>query len=320
MSKQNQTHFDSKLYINEDVANCSSELYIDEENDNEVENYNSGKELTILISSDYNNNDTVNRKISKHREENLSDLDDIKYLDDYESDDNDNDLDREDTTSFPFPIPNNLSPLKRTSLTNQGGTKQLNDNWLKLKLKMETLKKDQSTARSAASSSTTARAWSSVLRMLKTAPTSTKLFLGIDSSQNVPMSLGSSGIVRAAGASKQGLSAVDSSRAGEATTTTGRSLNTTANSVSPIPIYKTLNNWNERTLRVLNSNNLFGGKLKEKALDNYLENLNEDFVDFTDPFMHYKMTGSHIDASKKIGVVNMAVSGVKNILKVKKVK
>ena len=51
-------------------------------------------------------------------------------------------------------------------------------------------------------------------------------------------------------------------------------------------------------------------------MDNYLENLNEDAVDVTDPFLHYKTTGNQIDRSKRISVANLAMNGVRKVLNV----
>jgi hypothetical protein len=329
-NERNQTHFDSKPHrLENDVTiNYISDLYIDEENDNEVENYNQGKELTILIRNDYNINLNSNNNNDTTILGKLNGEENIRYLD--ESDEylsqTSNDDDVQDQ-SLPFPKTTS-NTLTRTDLNIKTeppqSTRVLSPNWAKLKTKMDTLKQTES-------ESSPAKAWSSVRKMLKTAPTNTKLFLGIDSSNNVPMSLGGNDIVRGAGsgpavnrsglggggASRHGgggLTSVDSGRRARNRELTNVDVSTT--SATPIPIYKTLNNWNERTFGVLNSNMIFGGKIKEKALDNYLENLNEDAVDMTDPFLHYKTTGERIDASKRISVVNLAKKGVKKMLKV----
>ena len=57
--QKNQTDFDSEQYINE-----LAELYIDEENDNEVENYNQGKTLSIIRNDNnhFNNNNINNNR------------------------------------------------------------------------------------------------------------------------------------------------------------------------------------------------------------------------------------------------------------------
>jgi hypothetical protein len=335
-----QTHFDSEQRLN----NYASDLYIDEENDNEVENYNQGKELSILIRNDYNYNSITNNKnnnnnyndgtVLKIINKQTENLEDIKYLDENDSDEYLSDEeDSAKNQSLPFPIPHETNTLTRTDLKNKHNqaqsqttttTRVLSPNWLKLKTKMDTLNRNESIAASSASSPS--KAWSNVRKMLKTAPTNTKLFLGIDSSNNVPLSLGGNDIVRVgtAGGGGAGGGPVNRNNLGGSGVTTvdsGRLRAANGNDVStssaaPIPIYKTLNNWNERTFRVLNSNLIFGGKIKEKALDNYLENLDEDAVDVTDPFLHYKTTGNQIDRSKRISVANLAMNGVRKVLNV----
>ncbi len=80
---------------------------------------------------------------------------------------------------------------------------------------------------------------------------------------------------------------------------------------------RSLINWNERVFKVMNNNRFFGGQLKEKRLDEYIEQLNEDVVDNTNPFLFYKMTGgSQIElVPKKITVANMAMDGIKKLTK-----
>ena len=50
----------------------------------------------------------------------------------------------------------------------------------------------------------------------------------------------------------------------------------------------TLNNWHQRTYRVLNGNRLFGGKIKEEKIEEYMEKIGEDAVDESDPFFYFK--------------------------------
>jgi hypothetical protein len=80
---------------------------------------------------------------------------------------------------------------------------------------------------------------------------------------------------------------------------------------------KTLNNWQERTFRVLNDNMIFGGKLKENVLDSYISNLDENMVDESDPFMFYKITGSRI-ISHRPDVARMAYQRVRKAFGAKK--
>jgi hypothetical protein len=80
---------------------------------------------------------------------------------------------------------------------------------------------------------------------------------------------------------------------------------------------KTLNNWQERTFRVLNDNMIFGGKLKEKVLDRYISNLDENMVDESDPFMFFKITGERI-ISHRPDVARMAYQRVRKAIGIKK--
>lgn len=123
--------------------------------------------------------------------------------------------------------------------------------------------------------------WPSILKMV----TNTKHFLGIDQS--------------------------DSNDGGGAS----------ASKRSPIYQNKALTNWNERTFRVLQSNAVFGGKIKEKALDRYLDSMDENLVDENsgNAFLYYKSTGgTSLDLTKRAGVADMAFKGVqKALIKVK---
>lgn len=128
--------------------------------------------------------------------------------------------------------------------------------------------------------------WKSILN-------STKMFLGIDQDDS-------------GGSSGSGGNGQPYARETSAT-----------DSQSPIYQNKALNNWNERTFRVLRSNMIFGGKIKEKAVDKYLENLNETIADDSDVFLYYKSTGGKsIDLSKRTGVVDMAYGGIRKAFKV----
>lgn len=80
---------------------------------------------------------------------------------------------------------------------------------------------------------------------------------------------------------------------------------------------KSLNNWNERVFKVMNNNRIFGGELKERRLDQYIEQLDETYVDNANPFLIYKMTGgSQINLAPKITVANMAMDGIRKLTKV----
>lgn len=80
---------------------------------------------------------------------------------------------------------------------------------------------------------------------------------------------------------------------------------------------KTINNWNERVFKVMNNNPIFGGELKERKIDQYIEDLDEERVDAADPFLFYRLTGENQnDLVPKITVANMAVDGVRRLTKV----
>lgn len=87
---------------------------------------------------------------------------------------------------------------------------------------------------------------------------------------------------------------------------------------SPIYQNKALTNWNERTFRVLKSNAVFGGKLKETALDRYIENIDgtPDESNQGNAFLYYKSTGESLDLRKRTALTDIAMDGVRKALKV----
>lgn len=205
--------------------------------------------------------------------------DDIEYCDDEDSPDEfiqgsvikiefegaggaDQSTDMEEESS-PFPLPNQSDTLNRTSMADLSRK----DNWKNLKTEIINRNKLQN------QESIKPGAWGNVVKVIRSAPSSTVKFLGIEPS-----------------ASRSNI----------------------AN--SPIFVNKTLNNWNERTFRVLNDNPVFGGKLKEKALDNYINVLDEDLVGETDPFYNYKIHGEPVDLDKKVSVAGIAMNGIRKVM------
>lgn len=87
---------------------------------------------------------------------------------------------------------------------------------------------------------------------------------------------------------------------------------------SPIYQNKALTNWNERTFRVLKSNAVFGGKLKETALDRYIENIDDtpDESNQGNAFLYYKSTGESLDLRKRTALTDIAMDGVRKAFKV----
>ena len=80
---------------------------------------------------------------------------------------------------------------------------------------------------------------------------------------------------------------------------------------------QSINNWNERVFKVMSNNSIFGGELKERKIDQYIEGLDEDHVDAANPFLYYKLTGNNqIRLVPKITVANMAMNGVRKLKKV----
>lgn len=100
-----------------------------------------------------------------------------------------------------------------------------------------------------------ARKWIDLSKALKSTPSNIKKFLGIDSNHSA------------------------------------QDCKSTGSNQCPIHLNKTLVNWNERTFCVLKNNMVFGGKLKKTALNDYIQNLDENIVDESDVFLLYKSTG-----------------------------
>ncbi len=130
-----------------------------------------------------------------------------------------------------------------------------------------------------------------LMKMLKSTPTSAMNFLGIESSPQPVAFMSKSADV------------TDSAAGG-------------ASNIRN----KTLTNWDQRTFRVLNTNPIFGGKVKESKIESYLEQLNEDNAEISNPFLYYKLNGSSLDLSKskqKITVGKMASEGLNKVFKVR---
>jgi hypothetical protein len=195
----------------------------------------------------------------------------------------------EEDESSPFPVPMDSNTLNRTSLLNLSKTDQ---NATISSSKENQNRHDQPPPPQLA------RSWSSkVKKAFASAPSNTKLFLGIDSNTTSGGGGGSGGGV---------LGAVSAS-----------STFNNQNLANTLPIKKTLNHWNQRTFKVLNNNIVFGGKLKKEAIDIYIDKLNEDVDDKADPFIFYKSTGeTQLNYDKSVSVAGIAAKGVRKILKV----
>ena len=144
--------------------------------------------------------------------------------------------------------------------------------------------------------------WLKVLR-------STKHFFGIDQTDEGG---------RGANTSQQ-LQNSNDEQGGSPSSSTERKRN------SPIYQNQALTNWNERTFRVLQSNAVFGGKLKNAALSKYIENLDESALlqppdDESEAptagmFQFYKATGgASLRLNKRTGLTDIAFDEVKKAL------
>lgn len=58
----------------------------------------------------------------------------------------------------------------------------------------------------------------------------------------------------------------------------------------PILTNKTLVNWNERTIKILKNKNIFGGKIKESAIKQFVENVDINMLDKGDTYRYFKLT------------------------------
>lgn len=80
---------------------------------------------------------------------------------------------------------------------------------------------------------------------------------------------------------------------------------------------KTLTNWDERTFRIMNSNPIFGGKLKPNKIERFVNNVDEKNVDLSDPFLFYKLNGYSYDLNRskqKLTVGKAATNGLKRVI------
>jgi hypothetical protein len=205
--------------------------------------------------------------------------------------------------SLPFPRVDKQSTLNRTSLLDISSKPA--DNWYDLKekyLNIEKKLKNQNPTFNNSNNNNTSRSEKSnigkLLDMIRSTPTRTKNFLGVLENENKTQLKKSTELDETEDNTRfKQLKKVNSSQNG-------------AN--------KTLNNWNERTFRVLNNNLIFGGKIKESKIEKYLENLDERNVDVTDPFAFYKMNGSSLDIGKNntITIKKVARDGFKKVFKV----
>lgn len=294
----------NKKYI--EIAYEEEDLFIDEDYDEDtlnrnvnydIDDYADGEIRNINYNKYRSNTDEpVILKIHRENEENevLENRRSVALTDTSFNNNNnynysdENKSNGSSITPPAFPIPTQTNTLDRTSLLNQPvqEASKKKSNWTKVKAKMI---EDQDASKSSA--------WSGLMKAVRSAPNKTKAFLGIDSSTSIPIS------------SKSNVPTTSASAAQLSETSMSKKAN----------VNKTLNNWNERTFRVFNSNFIFGGKVKKEVIDKYIDNLNQEDLDETDPFVYYKRTGSNIDSSNKISVASIAANGIKKVLKVSRI-
>jgi hypothetical protein len=233
-------------------------------------------------SSKISKKDDIELKIpdqEENEDENDANINDLSVQQHYQDDLDD----EEEDESSPFPVPMDSNTLNRTSLLNL--TKETGES--------SPASKDPNQPSSKSDQPQATSTLSNVLKAFKSAPSNTKLFLGIESG-------------------------VSQSSSFEPNNNNNNNNNNEAsNRSNPLPVNKTLNNWNQRTFKVLNNNLVFGGKIKEDALDRYISNLDEGLADESDPFLYYKSTGeSQMDYGKRVSVAGLAAKGVRRMFKV----
>lgn len=81
-------------------------------------------------------------------------------------------------------------------------------------------------------------------------------------------------------------------------------------------VSRSVNNWNERQFKLLNSNSLFGGKLNKEKLAQYIDTIDNSIdPDCASPLLYYKLSdGDKIDIDPKKNVTSIALNGFKRIL------
>ena len=242
----------NKKYI--EIAYEEEDLFIDEDYDEDtlnrnvnydIDDYADGEIRNINYNKYRSNTDEpVILKIHRENEENevLENRRSVALTDTSFNNNNnynysdENKSNGSSITPPAFPIPTQTNTLDRTSLLNQPVQEASikKSNWTKVKAKMI---EEQDASKSSA--------WSGLMKAVRSAPNKTKAFLGIDSSTSIPIS------------SKSNVPTTSASAAQLSETSMSKKAN----------VNKTLNNWNERTFRVFNSNFIFGGKVKKEVID-----------------------------------------------------
>jgi hypothetical protein len=205
--------------------------------------------------------------------------------------DDTNPLDNEETA--PFPSVNHNSTLNRTSQTDISKQRDKSPKPSSSKKTDSSQQQQASTDENVndiANTNLQPKTPNRLLKIIKSSPTSAMSFLGIETSPNSRL------VTKSADATD--------------------SPNTTSKNIRN----KTLTSWDERTFRVLNSSPIFGGKVKESKIEKYLDQINEENTEVSDPFLYYKLNGSSLNLSKnkqKITVGKIASESFSKVFKVR---
>lgn len=85
---------------------------------------------------------------------------------------------------------------------------------------------------------------------------------------------------------------------------------------SPIYTNKTLVNWNERTLKVLKKKRIFGGKIKESALKQFIENIDENLLEEGDSYRYFKVTNRVLPKRRQENLTSFIGNKLGNVFQV----
>ncbi len=81
-------------------------------------------------------------------------------------------------------------------------------------------------------------------------------------------------------------------------------------------------NWNERRFKLLNKNNMYGGKLNQNKFAQYIEKIeNITDSDTVTPLLYYKLSnGDKVDTDPTKNVSHIAMNGLRKMIPIKKQK
>lgn len=85
----------------------------------------------------------------------------------------------------------------------------------------------------------------------------------------------------------------------------------------PVDANKNLVGWNKRQFKVLQNKNFLGGKLKHEAFQNYVENIDEKFLDQEDNYGFYRRTKNVMPIKNDDKLITVLKRQISSPLKVK---